>query len=74
MIDDFYERLADISFTKKSGARSIKEVFEDLKSFVDFDNIELSKYSKVIFNAACFDDPNALTLIEKQNNKVFVKE
>ena len=72
--DDFYERLADISFTKKSGARSIKEVFEDLKSFVDFDNIELSKYSKVIFNAACFDDPNALTLIEKQNNKVFVKE
>lgn len=71
--EDFYEKIADIAFTKKSGARSIKEVFEDLKTFIGFDDLDLSDYKQVIFNAKCFDDPNALVLVEKDKQKVIKK-
>ena len=67
--EDFYDKLADIATTKKSGARSIKEVFEDLKTFIGFDDIEISNYTKIVFNAKCFDDPKALKLIGKQKKK-----
>ena len=70
---DFYEKVADIALTKKSGARSIKEVFEDLKTFIGFDDLELSNYTKIVFNSKCFDDPNALRLIGKQKTKTLKK-
>ena len=62
--EDFYQRLADIAMTKKSGARSIKEVFADLKQFLGFSNIKKSQYKQIIFRANCFDDPSNLELVE----------
>jgi len=69
--DDFCERLADIAMTKNSGARSIKEVFGDLKKFVNFNGIRKSQCSRITFTKECFDDPNALILEEK--GKVYKK-
>ena len=72
--EDFYEKLADIAMTKDSGARSIKEVFSDLKKYVGFNRIRKSKYSKIVFTAECFNNPAALQLIEKTDVKQLIKE
>ena len=71
--EDFYEKLADIAMTKDSGARSIKEVFSDLRKFVGFNRIRKSQYSKITFTAECFDNPNALQLTEKAGTKKLTK-
>ncbi len=71
--EDFYEKLADIAMTKDSGARSIKEVFADLRKFVGFNRIKKSDYSKITFNAECFDRPDALQLTARKGTKKLQK-
>ena len=71
--EDFYEKLADIAMTKDSGARSIKEVFADLRKFVGFNRIKKSDYSKITFNAECFDHPDALQLTARKGTKKLQK-